>query len=150
MNIAGLAVVWWLLGAWLRTRDWLMVYFICALAISCGLLYRDTELMWYVGLSGILHGMLAAGSWAAVRTGQREGIALLLVLALKLLWEQAQGGLPGTAELAGGTVIVNAHLYGAVAGLVTGVLVAWSVRKTRIPVQPDTCPSAATGRVHRT
>ncbi len=122
MNMAGLALVWWLVGALLRTRDWLLVYFVCSLAISCGLLFRDTQLMWYVGLSGILHGMLAAGAWAAIRRGQHDGLALLLVLVLKLVWEQWQGALPGSAELAGGAVVVNAHLYGAIAGLISGML----------------------------
>lgn len=137
MNIAGLALVWWLVGEWLRTRDWLLVYFVCGLAVSCGLLYRDTELMWYVGLSGILHGMAAAGAWAATRKDQREGIPLLLVLVFKLVWEQSRGALPGSAELAGSAVIVNAHLYGAVAGLITGMLLLRPKSKLK-SAQPDT------------
>jgi membrane associated rhomboid family serine protease len=43
-----------------------------------------------------------------------------LLVCGKLLWEQAVGPLPGSAEVAGGKVIVDAHLYGAIGGLVLG------------------------------
>ena len=68
------------------------------------------EVIWYVGLSGILHGLLAAIAW------QRYPI-LLVLLMVKLGLEQLYGGLPATANLTGGAVIVDAHLYGAVIGI---------------------------------
>jgi len=144
MNITCLALIWWLVGKWLRTRDWLLVYFVCTFAVSGGMLYRDTDLMWYLGLSGVLHGLLAAGAWAAIRNDQRDGVALLLVLVLKLVWEQSLGVLPGVAELAGGAVIINAHLYGAVAGLITCMLLLWPKRK----INPDSNPDARTSSIH--
>jgi hypothetical protein len=36
--------------------------------------------------------------------------------------------LPGSAETAGGTVVVNAHLYGALGGVFSAVLVLRSSR----------------------
>ena len=33
------------------------------------------------------------------------------------------GTMPGSAEIAGGNVIVNAHLYGAVGGGITALLI---------------------------
>ena len=49
---------------------------------------------------------------------------LAVFVAGKLLWEQTVGPLPGSESSAGGTVIVNAHLYGAVGG-VLGALIPW-------------------------
>jgi hypothetical protein len=55
--------------------------------------------------------------------------------------------LTGTAELAGGTVIVNAHLYGAVAGLITGMLLLWPGCNPK-PARPDTDPNVKTSSMH--
>ena len=33
-----------------------------------------------------------------------------------MIWEQVYGPAPGSEEMAGGNVIVNAHMYGAIAG----------------------------------
>ena len=42
---------------------------------------------------------------------------LVLLLAAKLFWEYMNGPLPGSESMTGGRVIVEAHLYGAMAGL---------------------------------
>ena len=42
-------------------------------------------------------------------------IVLGVILLLKLAYEQFVGPVPGSAETTGGTVIVAAHLYGAIA-----------------------------------
>ena len=49
--------------------------------------------------------------------------AVLLAIAAKLGWEQWGGAMPGTAALAGGSVITEAHLYGAVGGLLAGTVI---------------------------
>jgi hypothetical protein len=43
-------------------------------------------------------------------------MVICAVVVGKLLYEQLVGPLPGSESVAGGTVIVNAHLYGAVGG----------------------------------
>ncbi len=55
----------------------------------------------------------AAGTCAHLRRREPDGWILVLFLIGKLVYEQAQGALPLTA---GGAVIVDAHLYGAVGG----------------------------------
>ena len=125
LNLSGLALVWWLVGRSLSNKAWLMVSFACALGVSAGLWYLDSQLLWYVGLSGVIHGLLAAGAWVDIRHQQRDAIAILVLLTLKLIWEQWLGALPGTSELAGGTVIVNAHLYGTITGLLAGEMTLW-------------------------
>ena len=39
--------------------------------------------------------------------------------------------MPGSAEIAGGKVIVDAHLYGAIGGAVTVVLIILASRRRR-------------------
>lgn len=90
---------------------------VSALAVGFGLLWFEPQLGWYVGLSGVLHGLLTAASSCAL--GRREFIGglVLIVVSLKLAWEQAYGPMPGSETAAGGAVIVNAHLYGALGGM---------------------------------
>src|SRR5690606_29172162 len=113
---------------------------LCSLgAIGVGFVFYEPQLDWYVGLSGILHGLLAAG---ALAWWQRESrllaLALSLVVAGKLGWEQWQGALALSGPL---PVVVNAHLYGALGGLVGGALIiAWQ-RLTRSGAQGGTPPA---------
>ncbi|MEQ6342056.1 MAG: rhombosortase [Gammaproteobacteria bacterium] len=116
MNLAALALIWMLFGRMLRLSAWMAVSLASMLGVSLGLLFFSPSIGWYVGLSGMLHGLFAAGVMASLRAGNRLEIILLLLLLGKLVWEQIYGPLPGTAEFAGGAVVTDAHLYGAVSG----------------------------------
>lgn len=116
MNLAGLALIWALFARFLSTGIWLVTVVVSALAVGLGLLAFNPEIQWYVGLSGVLHGMFLAGLLACLLAGYRLELLLLVLVAGKLGWEQAYGALPGSADLAGGPVVVDAHLYGALAG----------------------------------
>lgn len=116
MNLAGLALVWILVGNTLSWQRWLAVFLCSCLGVSLGLLAFNPELRWYVGLSGVLHGLLCAGSIMGIRQGDGRSWPLLILVWGKLIWEQLAGPLPGSAATAGGAVIVDAHFYGALAG----------------------------------
>lgn len=116
MNLAALALIWILFGRMLSQSAWLIISLIGMLGVSLGLLLFSPSIGWYVGLSGMLHGLFAAGVMASLRAGNRLEIVLLLLLLGKLMWEQIYGPLPGTAEFAGGAVVTDSHLYGAVSG----------------------------------
>lgn len=124
LNMAGLALIWALLARELAgVFGWLVVLG-SALVIGLGLLQFDPALQWYVGLSGVLHGLFAAGALRRWSYEPRAAMIMLAVLAAKLVWEQFAGAMPGTGALAGGAVIVDAHLFGAVGGIIT----AWACR----------------------
>jgi rhomboid family GlyGly-CTERM serine protease len=115
LNILGLVLMWVLFVRDYRARQWFLILLASAAAIDAGLWFRDTDVLWYVGASGVLHGVLAAGILAELRRGELSGILLALVLLAKLGYEQWAGALP----LAGPAVpvVVNAHLYGVLGGL---------------------------------
>jgi rhomboid family GlyGly-CTERM serine protease len=94
--------------------------------VDIGLLVLNSEINWYVGLSGILHGLFAAGAILYFRRFGVQGAIYLVLLLGKLLWEQLSGPLPGTTELTGVRVIIDAHLYGAIGGLIVTLL--WYAR----------------------
>jgi rhomboid family GlyGly-CTERM serine protease len=122
LNVAGLALVWALVGQAFSTRHWLLLLATAGLGISIGLLTFNPELAWYVGLSGLLHAMLVAGSLAQLRRGQASAALLLVLVWGKLIWEQLFGPLPGSAASSGGAVIVDAHFYGGLLGTLLGGL----------------------------
>jgi rhomboid family GlyGly-CTERM serine protease len=116
LNLAGLVLVWVLVGRAFSTRQWLWIMAGSVAAIDLGLWFGSPSLEWYVGLSGLLHGMLAAGIVAGLAARSGEAVVLAVVVAGKLAWEQFAGPLPGSEATSGGAVIVDAHLYGVIGG----------------------------------
>jgi rhomboid family GlyGly-CTERM serine protease len=124
LNLAGLVLVWFLVGRAFGWTQWLWIIAGSMAAIDLGLWFGAPSLQWYVGLSGLLHGMLAAGIVAGLATRSGEAVVLAVVVAGKLAWEQLAGPLPGSEATSGGAVIVDAHLYGVIGGaLVAAVLI---------------------------
>lgn len=126
MNVLAFAGIWLLVGASFSLRQWLLIFLLVIAGIDIGFWLFEPQLRWYVGLSGVLHGLLLAGLLASWRSRPAESALLGALLAAKLIYEQIHGPLPGSAATAGGAVVVNAHLYGAVAGVAACAL--WQVR----------------------
>ena len=124
LNLAGLVLVWFLVGRAYTWKQWLWIMAGSIAAIDLGLWFGAPSLEWYVGLSGLLHGMLAAGIVAGLAARSGEAAILAVVVAGKLAWEQFAGPLPGSEGTSGGAVIVDAHLYGVIGGtLVAAALI---------------------------
>jgi rhomboid family GlyGly-CTERM serine protease len=116
-NVLALAIVGMLFEGVYRNRDWWRATVASAGAIDLGLYFLESDVAWYVGLSGVLHGYVAGGAIALLARRQVLGVFLALGLSAKLIFEQLVGPVPFTAESVGGPVVVSAHLYGALGGL---------------------------------
>lgn len=125
MNLAGLVLVWFVVGAAFSIGQWLMVLAVSVLLLDAGFWWLSPDLDWYVGLSGLLHALLVAGALAMAlcrdRGNRMEALILLVLVVAKLVFEQFAGPLPGSEATAGGAVVVDAHIYGAAAGLVAAI-----------------------------
>jgi rhomboid family GlyGly-CTERM serine protease len=122
LNLAGLWLVWLLAGHRLSVRAWTSVIVITIACMDAAFWFLEPGLNWYVGLSGLLHGLLLAGVVAGLKTAPIDSAVLGLLVLLKLLYEQTAGPLPGSEATAGGPVVVDAHLYGALGGALAGAL----------------------------
>ncbi len=132
LNMAGAALVFALFAPAVRAWEWAGVIVLTSFGVAIAVFHLNPEIRWYVGLSGTLHGMFTYGVLAELRRARVFGALLLAGAVAKLAWEQAVGSLPGTAETVGGDVVVDAHLYGAIAGLVLGaVRQAWTFAAAR-------------------
>ena len=122
MDLAAALALGWLFGHELSPRRWSWVLLLSLLAVNAGLWWCDPGIAWYVGLSGVLHGVMAAGAVTLARRRVPAGYWLLGALALKLGVEQIFGPLWLAAESAGGPVVVDAHLYGAAGGILAALI----------------------------
>jgi rhomboid family GlyGly-CTERM serine protease len=128
LNLVGLWLIWYLVGSCFSAARWIFVFLLSIAGVNLGLWYLLPQLQWYVGLSGVLHGLLAAGIVGGLRQAQLDTWVLAAALVAKIAWEQLVGPLPGSEATSGGAVIVDAHLYGAIGGALAACLIAIRVR----------------------
>lgn len=115
LNSLGLVLMWALFARDYRPGQWALILLAAITAIDAGLWLRDSTVMWYVGSSGVLHGVMAAGTVAHLRRRDLDGWLLAAFIIVKVAYEQHTGALPFADSGAG--VIVDAHLFGALGGL---------------------------------
>jgi rhomboid family GlyGly-CTERM serine protease len=118
MNLLGMWLVWYLFVADSPPYWCARIFLPLVIGTSAGLWLFSPDLIWYRGLSGVLHGLI---SWALLRRRSSEPLLsniLLVGLAVKIGWEQWFGPMPGSESMANGHVIVASHLYGALTGVV--------------------------------
>ena len=119
LNGLGVVLMWALFARDYSPLRWVAIYLGAALSVSAGLWFLNPELSWYVGASGALHGVMTAGTVAHLRRRDLDGWILAVFIVAKLSYEQLAGALPFAGSI---NTIVDAHLYGAIGGLVIALL----------------------------
>jgi rhomboid family GlyGly-CTERM serine protease len=118
LNALGLVLMWSLFAADYDVIEWSIIVLAGALAISSGLWWLSPRVAWYVGASGVLHSVVAAGTAKHLAARVWDRWILLVVLSAKLAYEQLGGREPPL-------VVVDAHLYGAICGFAVGAALSW-------------------------
>jgi rhomboid family GlyGly-CTERM serine protease len=121
LNLAGLGLMWALFFGDYAPRQWSLVLAGAALAIDGGFWFIEPQLAWYVGLSGVLHGVMSAGTLAHLRRRDWDAWILVAFIVGKLVWEQTHGALPLSGTEGELRVVVDAHFYGAIGGLLVAL-----------------------------
>lgn len=122
LNLAGLIMLWALHGDHYRHGLFAAVFLVSAIATSLGIYYFDPDMNRYVGLSGVLHGVFVFGAIADIRTGEKTGYLLLIGVIAKIIYEQVAGASADMVDLIGASVAIDAHLFGAIGGLIAGLI----------------------------
>ena len=145
LDLGGLALLWMLFARDFSPGAWAAVILVTAAAIDLGLWLRDPGVRWYLGISGVLHGLLAAAAFVRLRRRDLEGWLLAGLLLAKLAYEQLHGALPFAGDM---PVIVDAHLYGALGGLAAAIVLALSrvAGRPAVPRSRAGAPASGAGR----
>lgn len=120
LNELGLVLMWSLFAQDYDAVEWCVIVCSGALAISSGLWWLSPHVSWYVGASGVLHSVMAAGTAKHLAERAWDRWILLLCLCSKVVWER----FPGHAQP---LIVVDAHLYGAIAGFTVGAALCWRI-----------------------
>ena len=130
-NVLGVVIVAFLFARDYSWRQWLVILLVSTATTDLGFLLLEPQLEWYVGFSGVLHGLMAAGLVGWLRTS-RDAVTWIVtgLFAAKLAWEHFAGPLPFTAASLDLPVIHEAHTYGAIGGGLAGL---WLTRRTPRP-----------------
>jgi rhomboid family GlyGly-CTERM serine protease len=113
LNELGLVLMWSLFASDYDPIEWCAIVLAGALAISSGLWWLSPRVAWYVGASGVLHSVMAAGGAKHLAERAWDRWILIVLLSVKLAYEQFGGHEPPL-------VVVDAHLYGAICGFAVG------------------------------
>lgn len=119
INIAAFVALWSLHGSYYSATRLGVLIVLCSVVISGGVVIQD-DLSRYLGFSAVLHGMFSWGCWMSIRNRDYLGWVWLSGLAAKLIYEQIAGGSSYTANLIAMNVAIDAHVYGAITGLLLG------------------------------
>ncbi|WP_337881586.1 rhombosortase [Rheinheimera sp.] len=117
MNLGGLAVIFYLHQMHYQRKQLLQFLLLSAALLSAALYLFSPDIQIYVGLSGVLHALLAFGAVRDLQQRWYSGGLILLGLAAKVGYEQFYGPDPALGALIDARVAIDAHAYGLVIGV---------------------------------
>jgi len=117
MNVAAFAVILDVQGMHLNFARFTVLLFAGCLLIGLEMFFLSPSMIIYTGLSGWLHCLIVWGACADIVKHWSSGWLILIGVFCKVTWEQIHGGSADVVALIGVDVAVDAHLYGALTGL---------------------------------
>ena len=144
LNLAVLWMLWGIHGHYYSFNKILVLFLISGITCSAGLFYFSPTITQYVGLSGVLHGLFVFGAVMDIYrkdtiTGKAphrlSGLLMLLAVTFKLIHEQWFGASQQVSQLIAANVAIDAHLWGAIGGLIF-VILYWATCHKRAKARP--------------
>jgi len=118
-NLLGLALLAYIAGPYLNNGLGVLLFVWCGLWVGVGLYLYADYLAYYVGLSGVLHGLLLVSPFMSHYYKRWVAYGFAAILIGKTIWEQTPWyNDMALADTIGGRVETNAHLFGTIAGLI--------------------------------
>lgn len=122
LNEVGLLVLVLLCPEPLSWAVWARRLLLLGLGMSLGLYFFVPDTRWYVGMSGVIHGLFLLGLGRQIMQRDLIAAACLAYLVGKVGWEMLSGVPVSDEEAIGGRVLVESHLYGSLSALLYGLI----------------------------
>lgn len=122
MNLIGLILIMFIYAPLSQRLALGWQWLLLSLSTSASLWLFSSDISVYVGMSGVLHGILCFGAILDLRQGFRTGYLILAGVAVKLIIEQVNGPDTELAEQIAANVAIDAHLYGAFGGILLAMV----------------------------
>ena len=122
LNELGILVLVMLCPERLSPAVWARRIVLLGLGMSLGIFFFAPDLRWYVGLSGVMHGLFLLGLMPQVVKKDIVALGCVLYLLGKLGYELIAGAPISDEHAIGGRVALDSHLWGAISGLVYGLV----------------------------
>ncbi len=132
LNLAGLAVIGALHSEYYSSAKFALLVIFLSLAVGFGIYLYSPFVQNYVGLSGVLHGLLVVGAIVDLCKKRYSGLILLAGIVAKVFGEQFFSADTGVTELIEATILSDAHLYGFLAGLALSPVIIGRLIKKRV------------------
>jgi rhomboid family GlyGly-CTERM serine protease len=129
LNLAALIMLWALHGRFYSIKNYTALFLLCASSTSMGIYYNTPELTQYVGLSGVLHGIFVFGAIMDIYNKDKTGYLLFIGVWIKIAHEQIYGASSDVSNLIEASVAVDAHLWGAVGGILFSIMYFLHIKK---------------------
>lgn len=122
LNVGSLGLAVAIFRQSIPTALWVRLSIFAPPIISLAFMQLLPDLQQYYGFSGVFYAALTAGAVAALPEKRALGIIILLFMLVKLTLEALYGAQNWALGSAGDNILTQAHLYGAITGLIIGTL----------------------------
>lgn len=130
LNSLGMLLLVAITHVYWSVSKWLLLIVVHSLFISLAFLWLNPELNWYVGFSGVLYGLYAVAAISILKKDKIIALLLLLFVSIKIIIEQGFGDEFTSRALLDSPVVVDAHAYGFVCGLICALIGGLMVKKS--------------------
>lgn len=128
MNVIGLVIIYTLASLYRHANTYIAALVLTTPALGLALFYFEKDLEYYVGISGVLHGVLVAlGIVFASTSSKRLGYLLVFSVSVKVYFEYIGVlSVDNVQQAIGIPVCFGAHHLGVISGVVLAfVIVIW-------------------------
>lgn len=118
LNCAGIILIWALHAEHTKPTQYALHTLFLAAWCGVGIYYFCPDIRIYTGLSALLHGVIVWGAIKDIEAGMKTGLLLFIGIWLKIGYEQFHGPSAEVGKLIASRVAIDAHLIGAIGGIV--------------------------------
>ena len=129
LNLGALAVIGGLHYRYYNSAAYTSLILLLSIGVGVGILWLSPSTHLYVGLSGILHGIIIVGAVIDVTKKYYSGYILMIGTVIKVINEQLFNSPVEISQLIEAKVLTEAHLYGLVTGLIIAPLYVYLNKK---------------------